>query len=181
MDAWAQIALWCHNFLQCHKWSNINGSMHLLPSSELHQHPYIFDHLWHRKKLWHHNAICAQASIKRFLRSNYEVIQGKLDGEILVPYFLADPSHCMKVVAKCIFSILNDGKDQKYGYTKEYSIRLKKDWEYTIKKNRNKSLYELQQASKVPLKYMFKNHGNCSAEWCFNKRGPEEVNEYNYK
>ena len=33
--------------------------------------------------------------------------KGKLDEEIQEPYFLADPSHRVKVVAKHIFSIVN--------------------------------------------------------------------------
>ena len=37
---------------------------------------------------------------------------GKLDEEIPVPSFLADPSHRVKVVAKHIFYIVNNGKAQ---------------------------------------------------------------------
>ena len=38
--------------------------------------------------------------------------KGKLYEEIPVPFFLADPSHSVKVVAKHIFSIVNNGKAQ---------------------------------------------------------------------
>ena len=36
--------------------------------------------------------------------------KGKLDEEIPEPSFLADPSHCVKVVAKHIFSIVNESR-----------------------------------------------------------------------
>ena len=38
--------------------------------------------------------------------------KGKLDKEIPVPSFLNYPSHCIKVVAKHIFYVVNDGKVQ---------------------------------------------------------------------
>ena len=50
-----------------------------------------------------------------------------------------------------------------------------------IKKNREKIVEELSEASKVPLKHMFNSHDNCSAEWCFNTRAPEEGNTYHNK
>ena len=94
----------------------------------------------------------------------------KLDEEIPVPSFLAYPSYRVEVVANNICSIVNDGKARQCGCTKSDTIILKKDWGYMIKNNRNRSLEELLQASKVPLEHMFKNHGKCSAEWCFNTR-----------
>ena len=44
--------------------------------------------------------------------------KGKLDEEIPEPSFLADPSHRVKVVAKCIFSIVNESRSQQCGCTK---------------------------------------------------------------
>ena len=44
--------------------------------------------------------------------------KGKLDEEIPDPSFFADPSHCVKVVAKHIFFILNDSKSHQCGCTK---------------------------------------------------------------
>ena len=44
--------------------------------------------------------------------------KGKLYEKIPVPSFLADPSHCVKVVAKHIFFILNDSKSHQCGCTK---------------------------------------------------------------
>ena len=61
--------------------------------------------------------------------------KGKLDEEMPVISFLADPSHHVKVVAKHSFSIVNDGKAKQYGCTKAYALRLKKYWGYIIKKN----------------------------------------------
>ena len=52
--------------------------------------------------------------------------KGKLDEEIPEPSFLADPSHCVKVVAKHIFSIINETRDHQCGYTKSYSLQIKK-------------------------------------------------------
>ena len=64
--------------------------------------------------------------------------KGKLDEEIPAPSFLADPSHCVKVVSKHNFSIVNDGKSQRCGYTEANVLRFKKYWGYTINKNRKK-------------------------------------------
>ena len=50
-----------------------------------------------------------------------------------------------------------------------------------IKKNREKTIEDLSAASKVPLEHMFNCHENCSAEWCFKTREPEEVKTYNDK
>ena len=44
--------------------------------------------------------------------------KGKLDTEIPDPSFLADPSHLVKVVAKHIFSIVNESRDLRCGCTK---------------------------------------------------------------
>ena len=52
----------------------------------------------------------------------------KLDDKIPVPFFLADPSHRVKVFAKHIFSIVNYGKAQRYGRNKEDALRIKKYW-----------------------------------------------------
>ena len=54
--------------------------------------------------------------------------KGKIDEEIPDPSFLADPSHCMKVVAKHIFSIVNKIRAQRCGCTKADALRLKKYW-----------------------------------------------------
>ena len=48
-----------------------------------------------------------------------------------------------------------------------------------IKNNREKTIEELGEASKVPLEHMFNSHENCSAEWCFKKRASEEIKTYN--
>ena len=65
--------------------------------------------------------------------------KGKLDEEIPEPSFLADPSQCMKVVAKHIFSISNESRDQQCGCTKAYALRIKKYWGYMIKIIGNKN------------------------------------------
>ena len=66
--------------------------------------------------------------------------KGKLDVQIPEPYFLADPSHHIKVVAKHIFYIVNDSKAQRCGCTRADALRIKKYWGYMIKKNREKQL-----------------------------------------
>ena len=105
--------------------------------------------------------------------------KGKLHEDIPEPSFLADPSHSVKVVAKHILSIVNESRDLRCGCTKAEALRIKKYWGYMIKKNREKTIEELSEASKVPLEHMFKSHANCSAEWCFKTRASEEGNTYN--
>ena len=63
-------------------------------------------------------------------------LKGKLHTEIPEPSFLADPSHCVKVVAKHIFSIVNESRDLQCGCTKVDALRIKKDWGYMIKNNK---------------------------------------------
>ena len=59
--------------------------------------------------------------------------KGKLDEEIPEPLFLAYPSHRVKVVAKHIFSIVNESWSQRCGCTKADALRIKNDWGYMIK------------------------------------------------
>ena len=89
--------------------------------------------------------------------------KGKLDEEIPDTSFIAYPSHRVKVVAKHIFSIINESKAQRYGCTKADTLRLKKYWGYMIKNNRENTIEDLSEASKVPLEHTFNNHDNCSA------------------
>ena len=48
--------------------------------------------------------------------------KGKLDEEIPEPSFPADPSHRVKVVAKQIFSIVNESRAQRCGCTKSDAL-----------------------------------------------------------
>ena len=66
--------------------------------------------------------------------------KGKPDEETPDPSFLADPYHCVKVVYKHIFFIVNKIRAQGCGCTKADALQLKKYWGYTIKKNREKKL-----------------------------------------
>ena len=106
-------------------------------------------------------------------------LKGKLHEDIPEPYFLADPSHRVKVVAKHIFSIVNKSRDLRCGCTKEDALRIKKYWVYMIKKNKEKTIEEFSESSKVPLEHMFNSHANCNSEWCFKKRASEEGKTYN--
>ena len=85
--------------------------------------------------------------------------KGKIDEEIPEPSLLADPSHCVKVVAKHIFSIVNKSMARRYGCTKADALRLNKYWGYMMKNNRG-GIEELSEASKVPLEHMFNSHDN---------------------
>ena len=105
--------------------------------------------------------------------------KGKLDEEIPEPSLLADPSYRVKFVAKHIFSIVNEGRDQQRGCTKADSLRLNKYWGYTIKNNRKKTIEEFSEASKVPLEHMFNNRDNFSADWLFKTRASSEGKTYN--
>ena len=66
--------------------------------------------------------------------------KGKHDEEITEPSFLVYPSHRVKVVAKHIFSIVNESRAQRCGCTKADALGIKKYWGYTIKNNRGKQL-----------------------------------------
>ena len=90
--------------------------------------------------------------------------KGKLHGDISEPSFLADPSHRVKVVARHIFSIVNESRDLGCRCTKADALRLKKYLGYMIKKNREKTIEDLSEASKIPLEHMFNSHDNCSAD-----------------
>ena len=65
--------------------------------------------------------------------------KGKLDEEIPEPSFLADPSHRVKVVAKHIFSIVNERSALEFGCTKADALRINKYWGYMIKNKREKN------------------------------------------
>ena len=52
--------------------------------------------------------------------------KGKLHTDIPEPSFLADPSQRVKVVAKQIFSIVNESRDLRCGCAKADALRLKK-------------------------------------------------------
>ena len=54
--------------------------------------------------------------------------KGKLHEEIQEPSFLAYPSHRVKVVAKHIFSIVNESRAQRCGCTKADALQIKKYW-----------------------------------------------------
>ena len=49
------------------------------------------------------------------------------------------------------------------------------------KKEKEKTIEELSEESKVPLEHVFNNHENCSAEWCLKTIAPEEGKTYNEK
>ena len=82
----------------------------------------------------------------------------KLDEEIPDLSFLADPYHSVKVVANHTFSVVKESRAQRCGCTKADDLRLKKYWEYMIKKNRGKKIEDLSEASRVPLEHMFNSN-----------------------
>ena len=84
--------------------------------------------------------LCSSIHLKVYQGQVLKSSRGKLDEEIPDPSFLADPSHCVKVVANHIFSIVNESRAQLSGCTKVDAIRLKKYWGYMIKKNSKKQL-----------------------------------------
>ena len=49
------------------------------------------------------------------------------------------------------------------------------------KKEQGKTIEDLSEASNPLLKHMFNSYDNCSAEWCFKTRAPEEGKTYNNK
>ena len=47
-----------------------------------------------------------------------------------------------------------------------------------INNNREKTIEEFSESSKIPLEHMFNSHENCSSEWCFKTRASEEGKTY---
>ena len=66
--------------------------------------------------------------------------KGKLDTEIPDPSLISDPSHCVRFVAKHIFSIVNKSRDQRCWCIKADALLIKKYWGNMIKNNREKQL-----------------------------------------
>ena len=62
--------------------------------------------------------------------------KGKFDEETPEPYFLAYPSHCVKVVAKHMFSIVSESRAKQCECTKADALQINKYLGYMIKKNR---------------------------------------------
>ena len=77
--------------------------------------------------------------------------KGKLDEETPEPYFLAYPSHCVKVVAKQIFYIVNESRAHQCGCIKADALQIKKYWWYMIKNNREKKLKSWVRQVRPPL------------------------------
>ena len=68
------------------------------------------------------------------------------------------------------------------GCTKSDALLIKKDLvSVHNKNNRGKTIEELSEASKVPLRHMFNSLDNSSADWCFKTRASEEGKTYNKK
>ena len=80
-----------------------------------------------------HPSICVRGQVLK-------TPKGKRDEGIPEPSFLADPSHHVNVVAKHIFSVVNERRAHQCGCTKADALRIKKDWGYMIKNNREKQL-----------------------------------------
>ena len=109
--------------------------------------------------------------VKSMLKHQYRGLQGqvlksykrKIDELKPVLSFLAYPSNQVKVIPKHDFAIVKYGRAQQCGCTKSDDLWLKKNLGYMIKKNKDKILYELREASKVTLENVFKKCEHCSA------------------
>ena len=108
----------------------------------------------------------------------YADSKGKLSTRIPAPMFLADPTHRVKCVAKAIYALVSLKGGAGCGCTKGTALRMKINWGYMLKQNREKTLADMKRACKAPVEHMFNNHEFCSSQWCMKLRAKEEKKTY---
>ena len=97
---------------------------------------------------------------------------GKLRLDVLVPTFLCDPSHRIKVMVKDIF-VMALSSDAKCECKKIDALRLKKYIGCMIAKSKMLPFPQFKKLSKAPIEHLFGCHEWCSSDWCF----AAEINE----
>ena len=107
-----------------------------------------------------------ESTMRALLRHTITVNKrGRLSIEIPEPEWLVDPSYRTKVIAKSIFNLANTSKKIS-SCTIIDAIRFKKYVGYMLKTNRNRSISEISNASKVAIGHLFDCHGYCNISWC---------------
>ena len=101
---------------------------------------------------------------------------GKLPNNIKQPHFLADPSHRIKVMAKPIFAMVTNNKDQSKLKMID-ALRIKKYIGCYILQNRNKDFNTFVRNASAPIEHMFNNHAFCDSSWCPSKEMNEKVHK----
>ena len=91
---------------------------------------------------------------------------GKLRLDVLVPTFLCDPSHRIKVMVKDIF-VMALSSDAKCECKKIDALRLKKYIGCMIAKSKMLPFPQFKKLSKAPIEHLFGCHEWCSCDWCF--------------
>ena len=77
---------------------------------------------------------------------------------------MADPSHQRKVVAGKIDALAISLKIQSTCTSLDV-MRFKMNFEYMMKRNRNKTLQEIRKGALAVIKHLFDEHELCEEEW----------------
>ena len=106
-----------------------------------------------------------RAHLRHKLDENDPRDKGKLPKWIYEPIFLADPSHRIKAISKHFYALANQNVSQSR-VNKSMAKRLKKNWGYMVRQNRDKTIDEFVKNANAPLEHLFNNHEYCSPDWC---------------
>ena len=90
----------------------------------------------------------------------------KLPLHIHQPYFLCNPSHCIKVMVKDIFALALQSK-AKSNAEEIDAMRVKKYCRCWIGKSKLLPFDKFKKLSKAPVEHLFNCHEWCDKEWCF--------------
>ena len=81
--------------------------------------------------------------------------KGKISLHIPIPTFLADHSHCIKVISTPIFKLKKGDTINQRECKKIDALRIKKYTGCYIYQNRNLPLVEMAKKSKAPVEHLF--------------------------
>ena len=91
--------------------------------------------------------------------------KGLLPPNIPQPVFLADPSHCIKVMSGPIFSLAKSEGKNPAKCKKIDALRIKKYIGCYIYQNRAQSIEVMMAKAKAPVEHLFNSHEWCDLEW----------------
>ena len=121
--------------------------------------------------------VCADDDSSCRAKAQLKTNGGVLPEGFLVPKFLADPSHRIKIFGKYVYKLkvlpLKTSPAQN-----QHAARIKKNWGYFIYTNRGKTLEEMQSLSMGPLLHMCNIHTKCNHTWCLKLRADKEGKKY---
>ena len=118
------------------------------------------------KKRLYLNVVVAddESSMRALLRHRSLNPKWKLPEDMLVPDWLAYPSHRTKVVAKSIYLLASLSKSAS-SCTKLDAIKIKNYFGYMIKTNIKSSIFQNMIAYKVVVERLFDNHEFFDVKW----------------